>query len=237
MFGLKTSVFQHCARQHILGFCVGRHAEARHVNPDDANALDFLRQQIQRHAGRRWDAKIDDDDRVVILGLRQIEHRIADVLEQLATHQGFRIERHIADSSFGPIEMRREGQAIDATSRAGQDRRRAPHTEPDAQRAEGRAHGLRLIMWAAWIIRLHLVKRITFSCCSRSLQHRLPAAMTAGGRAGAVDRRFSERDVHDARPPPRRSLPGMASLRSRRPSTCLPSSPAPTRRHDRRRRP
>ena len=47
---------------------MGRHAETRHVDADDADAVDLLRQQAQRHAGRGRDAEIDDDDGVVKRG-------------------------------------------------------------------------------------------------------------------------------------------------------------------------
>jgi hypothetical protein len=51
--------FQHGAGQHVLGFGMGRHAEARHVDADDAHAVDLLGQQLQRHAARPWWARTD----------------------------------------------------------------------------------------------------------------------------------------------------------------------------------
>ena len=127
------AIFQHRAGQHILGFRMGRHAEARHIDADDADAVDFLGQQLQRHARRGGHAKIGDDHRVVKLGIGHLEDRLADVLEQLAGDQGFGIERHIADGAARAVEMRGEGQAIDAAGRAGQDGRGAAHAQPNPQ--------------------------------------------------------------------------------------------------------
>ena len=66
----------------------------------------------------------------------------ADVLEQLARDQRLRVERHIAHGPPRAVEMRGEGQAVDAAGRAGQDRRGPPHAQTDAQRPEGRAHAI-----------------------------------------------------------------------------------------------
>ena len=131
---------------------MGRHAEARHVDADDAHAVDFVRQQIERHAGRGRHAQIDDDDGVVQRRIGELEHRFADVLEQLAGDQRFGIERHVADRAPRAVEVRGEGQAIDAAGRAGQDRRGAAHAQADAQRAEGRTHALRLVVRTLGIV-------------------------------------------------------------------------------------
>ena len=53
LLGFVARVLQHRAGQHVLGLGMGRHAEARHVDADDAHAVDLLRQQLQRHAATR----------------------------------------------------------------------------------------------------------------------------------------------------------------------------------------
>jgi hypothetical protein len=73
-------------------------------------------------------------------------HRVADILEQLARDQRLRIERHIADRAARAVEVRGEGQAIHAAGRSRQDRGGAAHAQADAQRPEGRAHALRLVV-------------------------------------------------------------------------------------------
>ncbi len=140
LLGLGAGVFEHRAGQHVLGLGVGRHAEARHVDADDAHAVDLLRQAVQRHAGRGGDAQVDDHNRVVVRWLCGFIHRVADVLEQLALDQCFRVERHVPHGAACAIEVRGEGEAIHAAGGAAQDRRRAAHAQADAQRAEGRAH-------------------------------------------------------------------------------------------------
>ena len=125
---------------------MGRDAEAGNVDADDANAVDRLGKQAKRHAGGAGDAKVGDDDRVVEGGIGEVVDRLADVLEQLAGDQRFRIERHVADGAPGPIEVRGEGQAIDAAGRAREHCRRAAHSEADAQAPKGRAHGLWLVV-------------------------------------------------------------------------------------------
>jgi hypothetical protein len=70
-----------------------RHAEARDVDADDANAVDLLRQDLERHARRRGDAQVRDDDRVVERRVGQLVHGVPDVLEQLAGDQRLRVER------------------------------------------------------------------------------------------------------------------------------------------------
>ena len=69
--------------------------------------------------------------------------------------QRLRIERHVADGAPCAVEMRREGQPVHAAGRAGQDGRRAPHPQADPQRAEGGAHGLRLVVRATRDSRRH----------------------------------------------------------------------------------
>jgi hypothetical protein len=71
---------------------VGRDAEARHVDADDADAVDLLGQQLQRHAGGGRDAEVGHDDGVVELGVGELEDGLADVLEQLAGDQRLGVE-------------------------------------------------------------------------------------------------------------------------------------------------
>ena len=141
-----AGIFEHRRREHVLGFGMGRHAEARHVDADDAHAVDLIRQQIERHARGRRHAEIGDDDGVVKRGIGELEDGFADVLEQFAGDQRLRIERHVTDRAPRAIEMRGERQAIDAAGRAGEDRRGAAHAQADPQRAERRAHALRLVV-------------------------------------------------------------------------------------------
>ena len=58
----EPRIAQHGAGQHVLRLGMRRHAEARHVDADDAHAVDLLRQQVERHAGGRRHAQVDDDD-------------------------------------------------------------------------------------------------------------------------------------------------------------------------------
>ena len=141
-------------------------------------------------------AEIDDDDGVVIVGVGELEHRLADVLEQLAGDERLGVERHVADGAARAVEMRREGQAVDAAGRARQDRRGAPHPQADPQRAEGRAHALRLVVRPAGIIRWRS-DRGSRSCRRRC--GRLAHLVLAGVAAMPVLAR--RRDVHSVRLP------------------------------------
>jgi hypothetical protein len=143
-----TGVLEHRASQHILGFGVGRHTEAGHVDADDAYAVDLLGQDLQRHAAGRRHAQVDDDDGVVLRRVGLLVDSLADVLEQFAGDQRFGVERHIADAALRAVEMRGEGQAVDTAGRTRQDRRSAAHAQADAQRTECRAHALRLVVRA-----------------------------------------------------------------------------------------
>ncbi len=206
-----------------------RHAEAGHVDADDAHAVDLLRQQIQRYAGRRGHAQIDHHHGVVIRRLRRLEHRVADVLVQLPAHQRLGVERHVADGSLGAVEMRGEGQPVHAAGRATQDRRHAAHAQTHAQRAKRGAHRLRLVVRATRIVRLQPVQRLALAGRAGGLQHRLAAAMAAAAGRGR------ERTVH-VRRHPRRSLPATAASAATA-RTCRPLSPAPARRRGRPHRP
>ncbi len=177
--GFQARVTQHRAGQHILRLRVSRHAEAGNVDANDADAVDDFRQPIQRHARSGRDAQIDHDDRVVVRRLRGFVHRVADVLVKLPAHQRFRVERHIADRPLRAIEVRGERQAVNATGGTGQDRRRAAHTQADAQRPEGRAHRLRLIVRTARIVFHQLVKRFALARSACRFNHRFTAAVTA----------------------------------------------------------
>jgi hypothetical protein len=86
------------------------------------------------------------DDGVVAVPDRPSRGRRRGCPRRACRSPAFGIERHIADRAPRAVEMRGEGQAVDAAGRARQDRRRAPHAQTDAQGAEGRAHGLRLVM-------------------------------------------------------------------------------------------
>ncbi len=189
--GLRARVLEHRARQHVLRLGVRRHAEARHVDADDANAVDLLRQEPQRHAGGGRHAEIGDDDGVVVLRVGKLEHRLADVLEQLAGDERLGVERHVADGAARAVEVRGEGEAVDAARGARQDRRGAPHAQADAQRAEGRAHALRLVVRPGRIVGGVAIERFALAGGRCGAPHLVPARMAADpvtlGR-GDVDR-------------------------------------------------
>ena len=144
---------------------MGGYAEPGNVDANDAHAIDVFRQEAQRHARSGRHAKIDDDDRVVLVRIGKLEDRIADILEQLAGDECLRIERHISDRAFRAVEMRGESQAVDAACRAAKDGRGSPHPEADPQRAERRAHALRLVVRADRIVARVALQR--FACARR----------------------------------------------------------------------
>ncbi len=193
LFGLAPCIGQHGSGKDVLGFRMGRDAEAGDVDADDPDAVDLLRQQAERHAGCRRDAQVDDDDGVVERGVGQLEDGLADVLEQLAGDQQFRVERHVADGPLRPVEMRREGQAVDAARRAGQDGRGAPHPQADPERAERRAHALRLV------VRSH---RVIGGVAFDRLVHAGGGGRRAEVRLVAVAGRFRADRVHALAPSP-----------------------------------
>ena len=49
--GLRARIVQHRPGEHVFRLGVGRHAKARHVDADDADAVYLFRQQLKRHAG------------------------------------------------------------------------------------------------------------------------------------------------------------------------------------------
>ena len=112
---------------------MGRHAEAWHVDADDTHAVDFVRQQVERHARCGRHAEIGDDDGVVKRGIGELEHGFADILKQLAGDQRLRIEGDVTHGPPRAVKVRGEGQPIDAARRTGQDRRGAAHAQADPQ--------------------------------------------------------------------------------------------------------
>jgi hypothetical protein len=102
LLGLAAGVLEHGAGEHVLGLGMGRHAEARHVDADDAHAVDLLRQQPQRHAGGGGHAEVGDDDGVVLGRVGELVHGLAHVLEQLAGDQRLGVEGHVADERLAP---------------------------------------------------------------------------------------------------------------------------------------
>ena len=115
--GLATGEPEHGAGQHVLGLGMRGHAKARHVDADDAHAVDVLGQQLQRHAAGRGHAQVDDDHRVVQRRVSLLEDGFADVLEQLARDQALAVERHVAHGAARTVEVGGEGQAVHAAGR------------------------------------------------------------------------------------------------------------------------
>ena len=179
---LLAGVGQHRTGEHVLGLGVRRDAEPRHVDADDAHAVDRLRKQPQRHAGCRRHAEIRHDDRVVMLGIGELVDRLADVLEQLAGDQRLGVERHVAHRTARTVEVRGECQAVDAAGRARQHRRGALHTQADAQRAERRAHALRLVVRALRIIGRVACQHFGIAGLGCGRPHLRLAAVAAGAR-------------------------------------------------------
>ena len=131
---------------------MGRDAKARHVDADDADTIDLGRKKLERDAGSRWHAEVCHDDSIVAIRVSQFMHSIADVFEKLAGDQSFGIEGHITHRAPRAVEVADEGQAIDATGAARKHGRHPPHPQAHAKRAEGRAHGLRLVVRALRIV-------------------------------------------------------------------------------------
>ena len=144
--GLGAGIGEHGAGQQVLGLGMGGHAKTRHVQAEDAHALDLARQQPQGHAGGGGHAKIDDHQGVDLVRIGQFKDRRLEILEQLAGDQGLGVEGDIAHRAPRPIEVAGEAEAIDAAGGATEHRGRAPHAQTHPQRAEGRAHGLGLVV-------------------------------------------------------------------------------------------
>ena len=191
---------------------MGRHAKARHVDADDAHTVDRIGQQLQRHTRSGRHAQIGHHDRVVFFRVGHVVHSVADILEQLAGNQCFRIERHIAHRAPRSVEVRREGEAINAAGRAGQDGGGAAHAQANAQRTEGRAHGLRLVVRALGIIGRIAIQHFRLAGLGRCIAHRVGA----GVAAGAVCRRLGSGRNCQVFRHCRTPLPGSASSHRRR---------------------
>ncbi len=176
---LTAGDLQHRAGEHVLGLGMRRHAEARNVDPDDPHPVDLAGQEPQRHAGGGRDAEIDDHHRVVERRIGGLAHRVADVLEQLAGDERLGVERHVADGPPRAVEMRGEGQPVDAAGRARQDRGGAAHPQAHPQRPEGRAHALRLVVRAGRVVALQGVQGLAHAGGFRRPGHRLLAGMAA----------------------------------------------------------
>ena len=142
---------------------------------------------------RGGNAEAGDDDGVVGLRIGHFVDGVADVLVELAGDQGFRIERDVADRALGAVEMRGEGQTVHAAGRARQDGADPAHAKPDAKRAKGGAHRLRLVMRALGVIRLQLRHYLGLAR-SHGLRLHFLRARCAGHAfgGGAVGRRRGE---------------------------------------------
>ncbi len=177
--GFIARITQHGTGEYVLGFGVRRHTKSRHVDADDAHTIDFFGQDLQWHTTGCWYTQIDDDDGVIQIRIGFFMDRVANVFEQLACHEGFRIKRHIAHASACAIKMRSEGQSINAASRARENGRRTTHAQANTQGTKRRAHALRLIMRAFWIVLCILIQRFTFACSARSGIQLIFAGMAA----------------------------------------------------------
>ena len=118
LLGFSTGISEHRAGQHVLRLGMSRHAEARHIDADDAHAVDLLRQQLQRHSGRCRYTQIRDHDGIVQCGIGHLEHSVANVFEQLARNERFRIERDVANGATRAVEVRGECQPVHAAGRS-----------------------------------------------------------------------------------------------------------------------
>ena len=100
---------------------------------------------------------------------------------------------HIADRATRAVEMRGEGQPIDAAGRSRKHRGGAAHAQADAERAEGRTHALRLIVRADRIIGGVALERLALAGSLRGAAHLLGTGMAAHavllGRVGIERRR------------------------------------------------
>ena len=160
-FRFRSGVLEHRAGQHVLGLGVRRHAESRHVDADDAHAVDLLWEQLERYAAGGRHAEVRDHDGVVVRRVGELVHRLADILEQLAGDQSLGVEGDVSHGASRPVEMRGEGQAVHAAGRSAEDGRGAPHAESHPQGAEGRAHRLGLIVRPLGVVLGVLVQCVT----------------------------------------------------------------------------
>ena len=172
-----------------------RHAEPRHVDADDAHTVDRLGQQLQRHAAGGGHAQVDDHQRVELRGVGLRMHRLPDVLEKLAGDERLAVEGHVAHAAACAVEVRREREPVDAAGAAGQDRHRAAHPQAHAQRAERRAHALRLVVRPLGVVLRVLRQRVALAC---GLRGSLRPCSRTGVAAKSVNRGG---DVVHLRPP------------------------------------
>ena len=114
---LATRIGKHSASQHILCLSMGWHAETGHINPDDADAVDFLGQQLQRNARCGRHAEVGNDYGIIKLWVCDLKNRVTNILEQLASDERFGIKRHITNRPPRAVEMRSEGQPVNAAGR------------------------------------------------------------------------------------------------------------------------
>jgi hypothetical protein len=84
VLGFPAGVGQHRAGQYVFGLRMGRNAKPGHIDADDADPVDLLRQKAQWDARRRRHAEIDHHDGVILRGIGELEYSFADILEQLA---------------------------------------------------------------------------------------------------------------------------------------------------------
>ena len=158
---------------------MGRHTKTRHVDADNAHAVDDIGDQLQWHARRGRHAQVGNHNSIVKRRISHLVNGLANVLEQLAGDECFRTERHIADRAPRAIKVRSEGQTIDAARRARQDCCGPPHAQPDAQRTKGRAHRLRLVMRAFGVIGRIAIKNVGLAGLGGRVAHRVGAGVTA----------------------------------------------------------
>ena len=224
-FHFLARIGEHRAGQHVLGLGMGGHAETGHIDADHPHAVDLVGQQLQRHARGGGHAQIGDDDRIVERGIGQIVNRLADILEQLAGDERFGRKRHIADAAPRTVEVRSEGQAIDAAGRARQHRGRAAHAQADAQGPERRAHRLRLVMRTLGIIGGIAIEHAGLARLDRRGAQRVARGAAAFGSRCRVDpvAQAGWGGFHPVRPR-RRSLRGWAWGRKFR-RACPPGWP------------
>jgi len=101
----EPRVPQHGAGENVLRFRVRRHTEPRHIDPDDPDAVDLLREELQRNTGRCRHAQVRHDDRVVLRRIGECVNSVANVLEQLARDERFGVERDVPDRASRAVEV------------------------------------------------------------------------------------------------------------------------------------
>ena len=198
----SAGVLEHGAAEHILGLGVGRYTKTGHINTNDAHTVDLFGQQLQRHAAGGGDTQVDDHDGIELRRVCLGVHRLADVFEQLAGDQGLGAEGYIAHTAARTVKMRCESQSVDAAGRARQNSLRAAHAQAHAQRTEGRAHALRLVMrtgvLVARVILGVLLQHLGFACglgcCQQGFAPAVAAHAIALERGGHRALRWRDMD-------------------------------------------